>query len=898
MAINELFRMVSLRHSKASQGESAPASAPDPRLRHQGLLEGQAATASSPRETRVQELKFRHDELSKKVVQLESVQRAVIDAYMLERQDEPAPGSRPARQGAEAPNPASRSAAGEDARSTMIGDRSRFIERVETRLNEAGTALFRDVIGRHPGETRVDLADMVATLDVGPTLNQANSVCTQIRAIEEDAADGLPTVPVQPISTTDPLVAAVGWGELIVARETLVGYEAREIAHIENILPGETKLREHQRVSKTEEVQETETITEKESEKDSQTTDRYELQAESQETINRDFSISTGVNTSGQYGLTDVDTSLDAAFSQSESQSRSSSINTAREIVTKAVERTFERVRRLRRLTITEEIRELNRHKLTNAGESETLTAVSGIYLWAEKIQKVELRHYGTRVMVEFHIPEPAVTLHERAAVRNVRMKLPPFDVSPSGIHPGNYMCLAQRYGAMDVEPPPTLLIEVGYGWVSKINEEDDQWGEDQFTSMINIPEGYRPTWAKVAWSGLKELIPDEELPRQFNFSFSVAGRSQENVEHTVPTYDGVVLRLRGDSDWPQGVPVSGRVHGAWDGAMYVQVTLSCIRTAEALDAWRLRTWQALRTGYEALERKAAQDEQQQAYQRNLLGPVITEGPATENRRIERGELQKWAIKSMRLAPQNLNAIEQIDGLQEISPVFAEAQAPIVRFYEDAFEWKHMNYFLYPYHWARRASWRMHTEAKAVDQQHQAFLKAGAARVIVPVTPGFEDKVAWFLDPLNAVDTELERILTPPPTTPPSASSDAFRDLWIELLTEHKPDVARGSGTLRVESGDAEVQINPQIDPDSQWHVTEQRDLGRELYIAGNRYEVAAVANETTFSLDRPYEGASNDGAVYVAGSTPFGPPWTVNVPTSLVVLADNLPALKALGPG
>lgn len=92
------------------------------------------------------------------------------------------------------------------------------------------------------------------------------------------------------------------------------------------------------------------------------------------------------MNTSGRYGLTHVDTSLDAAFSQSQSQSRSSSINTAKEIVNKAVERTFERVRKLRRLTITEEIRELNRHKLSNADGSATPKAISGIYLWVEKI--------------------------------------------------------------------------------------------------------------------------------------------------------------------------------------------------------------------------------------------------------------------------------------------------------------------------------------------------------------------------------------------------------------------------------------------------------------------------------------------------------------------------------
>src|SRR5262249_40290051 len=163
--------------------------------------------------------------------------------------------------------------------------------------------------------------------------------------------------------------------------------------------------------------------------------------------------------------------------------------------------------------------------------------------------------------------------------------------------------------------------------------------------------------------------------------------------------------------------PVSGRVHGAWDGAMYVEATLTCERTPEAMDAWRLRTWSALRAGYEALERKAAPDEEEQAYQRSLLSPLIADKPAVENRQVERTELQKWAIKSMRLVPQNFNAVEQVGDLQEVSPVYADAQAPIVRFYEDAFEWKHMNYFLYPYHWARRASWRMRNAVNVVDPQ-------------------------------------------------------------------------------------------------------------------------------------------------------------------------------------
>ncbi|GLS29370.1 hypothetical protein SAMN04488498_13835 [Mesorhizobium albiziae] len=295
------------------------------------------------------------------------------------------------------------------------------------------------------------------------------------------------------------------------------------------------------------------------------------------------------------------------------------------------------------------------------------------------------------------------------------------------------------------------------------------------------------------------------------------------------------------------------------------------------------------------MARQLAQEEERLGFQEARPIRISREGPAEVNRATEREELQKWAIKSLRRVPQNLNAIEQVGDYQEVSPSHADVEAPIVRFYEGAFEWEHMNYFLFPYHWARRATWRARREANAVDYCYRAFLRAGAARVIVPVTPGYEERVAWFLDRSNPAVSELDRILKPPPNTQP-ASNDAFRDLWIELLTEHRPDMARGSGTLDVKSGFTEVNINAQANPDTQWRAKEDRDLGREIFLDGQRYEISSVKDESTFELDRPYEGKSNVKATYAAGTAPFGPPWTVNIPTSLVVLSENVTKIEDLG--
>lgn len=895
MKSNDLFRLVSLRGPKTSGRAGSPSDTlPDPRLRHRDLIAAQSHVDVSDRVKQLDSLKARHAELRRTVSDLESVQRVVVKTAMLREQDEtPVAPHRTEETGSAASAGRSRAAraattnaaAFPPARAVTIDEA--MIGTIGKRLPESQAKLLKETIARIPNRDLFDLDDLVQGLDISTFLDEANRVCTQIRAIEENLSGEFPTV--QGGTAPDvapPIVSAVGWGDLIVARETLVGYSAREIAHIENILPGESKLREHQRLSKTEQVEEVEVITERETEKDSQSTERYELHAETQETIQSDFSVNAGVNVSGKYGVTQVEASLDTAFSQSESQSRSNSIETAREIVKKSVERTFERVRKLRRLALTEEIKEINRHELANVG-SPPLETISGLYLWVEKIQKIELRHYGTRMMIEFHVPEPAVSLLENAAGGNTRRRLPPFDIGPSDVDGTNYLCLAERYGAVDIEPPPAQFAHVGFGWVSTASEDLEQWAEDQFTDTINVPAGYTPEWARIAWSALR----GKQENREFNFTFAVGGISEPpaDKEHTVNTYNGVVLQMPVGTTWPQGVPVSGRVHGAWDGAMYVQITLTCRRTPEAYEKWRIATWASLRAGYDTLVRQLAQEEQLAALQQQMLVAASPEGPSAVNRRIEREELQKWAIKSLRLVPQNLNAIEKVGERHEISPFHAEAEAPIVRFYENAFEWQHMNYFLYPYHWARRATWPMRNAIQRVDPRFQAFLQAGAARVIVPVTPGYEDKVMSFLDPESEED-ELGRILGPTRETPPQPSQSPFRDIWVELLTEYKPDMSRGSGTLALTQGSDQVTIND----DSDWRVSD-RDKGREIVVEGDVYTAVDVIDNQHFVIDRPFERESDPAAIYTAGGVPFGPAWTVNVPTTLILLSDNRSKLDEL---
>jgi hypothetical protein len=74
------------------------------------------------------------------------------------------------------------------------------------------------------------------------------------------------------------------------------------------------------------------------------------------------------------------------------------------------------------------------------------------------------------------------------------------------------------------------------------------------------------------------------------------------------------------------------------------------------------------------------------------------------------------------------------------------SQMPYIRFFEQAFEWEHILYFFYPYFWGWKTAWNKRMFLDDVDPSFADFLRAGAARVVFPVRPGFEAAVIHFLE--------------------------------------------------------------------------------------------------------------------------------------------------------
>jgi hypothetical protein len=76
----------------------------------------------------------------------------------------------------------------------------------------------------------------------------------------------------------------------------------------------------------------------------------------------------------------------------------------------------------------------------------------------------------------------------------------------------------------------------------------------------------------------------------------------------------------------------------------------------------------------------------------------------------------------------------------------ARRKGRYVQFLEQAFEWEELSYIFYPYFWTTPPKWvSVMNRNDATDPNLTAFLQAGAARVLLAVTPAYDCAVLHFL---------------------------------------------------------------------------------------------------------------------------------------------------------
>jgi hypothetical protein len=522
-------------------------------------------------------------------------------------------------------------------------------------------------------------------------------------------------------------VAPAGVADLLVVKQQLVRYEAIDVAHIENVLKGESKEREHSRRRETEELtfRETEITTSEERELESTT--RFEMSKETSETLKEDASLKAGLTVSGKYGPTvEFSASVEGSVSRSKEEATKSASSFSQDVTERSATKVTERVLERSSLRVTNEVIEKNTHALDNtAGAGH----ISGVYQWVNKVYQAQVFNYGIRMMYDFMVPEPAaflISALETAHATAVDVKKPtPFTLRPDQITETNYHTWVQEYGATDVQAPPDLYRTKSHDF--NANAEDKNV-EFTHSGQIAIDDGYRATYGTIGcvrtiWED--EAIVDVVLgsrSHRFTGGDWVWGTTLNDESESIPI--ALVTDLVGD--------------------ISLAVEIKCQRTDRALLRWRLDTHAKLTQAYKA---RLAEYEEKIAALEVQAGVAIQGKNPALNLELMNDELKRHCTTI--LTEQHFDLFDAIQtgsySIPEIDLYENEAEGPYVRFFEQAFEWEQMTWVTYPYFWGRKSEWDERIAYEDADPVFNQFLKAGYCRVVVPVRLGFEGAIDHFM---------------------------------------------------------------------------------------------------------------------------------------------------------
>jgi len=604
-------------------------------------------------------------------------------------------------------------------------------------------------------------------------------------------------------------ITPLGIGDLKVVKQTLLAYVAGEVAHIENVLKGESKERTHRKLDRTETILFTSEEETKDTERDTQSTDRFELKREAEQTLKEDMSIKAGLTVTASYGPVVATATGDFAYSTSKQESQKNSSNFAREVVDRSVTKVQTKTKTERTTKTLNEVEEINRHILDNGQPSSG--HITGIYRWVDKRYRAQVYNYGVRLLLEFIIPEPAAfyrTTHAGAAPKVNGLPPRPFLKDPNimaapgavslgrigspipltaeDINEFNYLRYAARYGTTGVTPPPPLFAYIGLALAA--TEGVDAGKSFSIASKdFVVPGGYKLSSYSIAVSYLQVNWPQFNIQVRGDIWQIVSANSRGGA----PMF--IHERQIGDVAF-NNAQVSGSVPVSAVGYDIVKFALDvqgvCLRTDEAMVKWRLETFEKIQTAYQVLQ--TAYDQKVTEAASAAGAGIMLEGqnPIT-NRVVEKNELKKLCITMM--TGQHFNKFGQKPGAMtepsddvahppEVDVYEALYEGPIIQFFEQAFEWEQMTYLYYPYFWGRKKNWAKVTNQSDPDPLFQQFLTAGAARVLVPVPLAYVDSVRYLLqNPLG--ETELRKKVWKGGESP-TLDSDLYRSIAEELRNQ------------------------------------------------------------------------------------------------------------------
>lgn len=624
-------------------------------------------------------------------------------------------------------------------------------------MTEPASEAIRSV-GLDPARTSVrDLqAQLLQTQEqTGMTLRKLSGQASEfVGKIDKDKREMITDVigkwavdPVDDPATTEPVASAppgtfttvkpLGVADLHVVRTHIARYERGEVASLENVLPGEKLTHTVQSLAETESTDTT----------DREETNLHSLaQNAAEQNTGKTVAQATGA---GRGPLTSdgpetfSKSVTDAVSSSSTNRSRTASV--------------------LRRLRRAEDSRE---HIIDNTGED---GARYGVYQWLEKVYQAQVFSYGSRLLYDLIVPEPAALFREALSRPRGQGALPPkpaaFTVPADQLGAENWSYYATGHRASGVEAPPQarIIVTEPFGkqstdpFAGELNANTVEMAE---TRSARIPRGYKAT--------------------QYRLVALVSGWNSFHLRVSIGT-----KHVRVDGDWsgrvfsgrldgeveslPVGIIVDGNGTDPGVTTLSVGVEIICEPTADAIAAWQTKAHGMIL----AANQERFADYEERVAERDATARLQLQALTHEQKRsIIRSELKRTTLAV--LTNQNFSTFTATRtdsfGFPYPDAAATVALSAYIRFFEQAVEWEHLECAFVPYFWGSRTSWVNKLLGTERDPQFADFLGSGGARVVLPIRPGYE---AGFEKFLNSGQT---------PTT--DDLLDVGGPLWASLVSQ------------------------------------------------------------------------------------------------------------------
>lgn len=515
--------------------------------------------------------------------------------------------------------------------------------------------------------------------------------------------------------------------DLMVVRETLENYEPGEIAHIQNVMAGETIERTHEIVKETENYSETETTTNREEENEFSKSERFEMQDAVQKTVDQDLSADAGITASGTYGPAGSYTATaNVAYSRSTSDAKQTARNYAKEITERSLIRIQEETRNLSTTRVLQRVTESNVHKFEGGNEH-----VIGQYFWVNKRTVSQVMNWGKRVMYEFVIPEPAAQYSallrkNEEQKNNEPLKPTKPSVNIGDITEANYKQYVDQYGLTGVSSiSESAETTVSAPVQMNPNPEEKDQVEALISATISVPTGY----IAVSFS-ISGGVDWGNSGAYCTIAVGASASTQTHGNYSFPS--GTLPNMEGN------IPIAAVISNVDN--LNVNVSVKCMRNPEIFDAWQESIYSKIMASYyrDLEDYKLSLDDvdQDDLFQIKGKNPFI-------NREVERTELWKLVVSMLSCQHfERFNAMKkkvQPCGYPQLDFQEAKDEGAFIQFFEQVFEVQQMMYLFYPYFWSKKCKWPEQLEHDSGDALFDKFLASGAARISIPVRPGMEE---------------------------------------------------------------------------------------------------------------------------------------------------------------